>query len=1086
MRKHGVSILLAIMMVVALFPAHAHAATVTTPEGIVFNESTGQITGYTGSASDLVIPDTINGITVVSIGDRAFRDRSHLKSIDLPDGITSIGNEAFIICKNLESVNLPANLVSIGERAFDQCGLKGSIILPDSLTTIGADAFLICKNITSVTIPPSVTSIGVGAFRLCSGLTAINVDEASASYQSIDGVLFNESGGTLLQYPGGKPESIYAVPEGTSVLGNYSFNDCDNIEAVILPGSLTEIKQNVFASCSKLADIEFPNGLLSIGYNSFSQCNSLTHVVLPESVLSLGQYAFEGCQYLESIQLSGDLQSIGAQAFERCGQLRGITIPSSVNSIGNEAFNACRMIREFIVEEGNTRYKSVDGVLLNTSGTTLIQHPAGSDRTAYAIPNGVTHLARSAFSGCQRLQSISIPNTVTHIDGDSAFASCISLKTITIPNSVISMPTYVFSGCIALQEISVEEGNPYFRSIDGVLFDTTGKKLYQYPLGSSRVNYKVPAGTEEIAIYAFYPIRLDNIYIPNSITTIHAWAFTSPYSEPQITIFGESGSAAESYANSNNLDFVAGDLALVSEVELDKEKLLLQPRQTATLTATIYPQNAQVKNVTWATDNINIVSVENGVITAGNITGSATITVTSLDQGRTDTCEVQVQPEKCSVTFSTNGYGAVGAINRPVVVDYGSAVAEPPPMPFFDGMCFADWYPTSDCNTAPVSFPFTPTEERTVLYAKWESPDFTATYGDYDFQVMNGKATITDYHGSGGSVTIPSMLKGYPVTQIGSHAFQYNADVTYITIPSGVTSIGEQTFYFCSILEGISIPNSVERIGWNAFGYCTSLKTLTLPENLNVIDCSAFYNCNSMTSIIIPEGVSSIEASAFECSALESVTIPESVTYLGDSAFAQCLFLSSVYFKGNAPYVETLEARLGVFDGCDSDFTIWYSSSAAGFSNPWYGYPAKTFNPNTALKSVIYSIKRPAGYVKGVLCNTSADDLKQGFLNRMQLLKVSDSSGAEYNSGSIATGMTIELIVSEQVKDKLSICVSGDVNGDGRLSIADYTLVRLHILKLKSLSGLYKEAGDVDGNSIINTADYTLIRSDILGLIKIH
>ncbi len=443
-------------------------------------------------------------------------------------------------------------------------------------------------------------------------------------------------------------------------------------------------------------------------------------------------------------------------------------------------------------------------------------------------------------------------------------------------------------------------------------------------------------------------------------------------------------------------------------------------------------------------------------------------------------------PKQCTVIFSTNGYGTVGAITRPVVVDFGSSVQEPPPMPFFDGICFAGWYPTSNCNTTPVFFPFTPTEEHTVLYAKWESPDFSATYGDYEYQVKDGKATINSYNGTRGAVTIPDLLNGYPVTQIGSHAFQYNDDVTYITIPDGVTSIGEQTFYYCSILEGISIPNSVERIGWNAFGYCTSLKNLTLPNSLTMIDCETFYYCNSMTSIIIPEGVSSIEASAFECSALESVTIPESVTYLGDSAFAQSGFLSSVYFKGDAPFVETLEARLGVFDWCDSDFTVWYASDAAGFSNPWYGYSAKAFNPNTALQSAIYSIERPAGYVKGVLCNTSADGLKQGFFNRMQLLKVSDSSGAEYSSGSVATGMAIELIVSGQVKDKLSICVSGDVNGDGRISIADYTLVRLHILKMRSLPGVYKEAGDVDGNGIVNIADYTLIRSDILGLMKIH
>ena len=194
-----------------------------------------------------------------------------------------------------------------------------------------------------------------------------------------------------------------------------------------------------------------------------------------------------------------------------------------------------------------------------------------------------------------------------------------------------------------------------------------------------------------------------------------------------------------------------------------------------------------------------------------------------------------------------------------------------------------------------------------------------ATYGDWEYSVSNGSATITRYNGSQSSVTIPKEIPdatgSIPVTSIGRDAM-LNGSLRSVTIPNGVTSIGVYAFsnpYITNVvipssvttianyafsesgLRSVVIPDSVTSIGTSAFAYCDSLLSVTLSKNITRIEVDLFGGCSKLTSVVIPNGVTSIGGEAFAwCASLSSITIPTSVTSIEGGVFNRCTSLTSV------------------------------------------------------------------------------------------------------------------------------------------------------------------------------------------------
>ena len=192
------------------------------------------ITKYKGTATDVTVPQFINGRRVTEIGNGAFQGRGDITRVNLPQGITRIGNNAFDGCGQLTSVNIPNGVTSIGDTAFIWCG-----------------------RLQTLNIPASVTSIGIfWSFWGCGSMTSINVDPANTKYASQDGILYNKDMTWLYWCPGGKSGAV-ALASTVKTIGYFSFQNCNRITRITIPASVTLIEDGVFDKCTSLRSFYF-------------------------------------------------------------------------------------------------------------------------------------------------------------------------------------------------------------------------------------------------------------------------------------------------------------------------------------------------------------------------------------------------------------------------------------------------------------------------------------------------------------------------------------------------------------------------------------------------------------------------------------------------------------------------------------------------------------------------------------------------------------------------------------------------------------------------------------------------------------
>ncbi len=304
------------------------------------------ITGYFGGAEDLAIPDSV----------------------------TKIGDGAFLGCESLMSVTFPESVTEIGDSAFQGCG-----------------------NLRTVTLPKNVLTVGDGAFAFCWKLTAIRVSPKNTNFMDRDGILFTADGKMLVQFPNGRPQTEYTVPENVTRIGSHAFAGSGNLKSVLLSAWVTEVGPHAFSGCACLEFVKFTASVTEIGPFTFANCASLQHVQLPVGVTSIEEGLFFNCEKLLSVTLPKCAEIVRKNAFYGCENLKSVTFPDTMKTIETETFDRCTRLQTATIPSCETE---IGAKVFYDCDDLTIRARADSKAAKYAKENGFPFEKLPANEAC--------------------------------------------------------------------------------------------------------------------------------------------------------------------------------------------------------------------------------------------------------------------------------------------------------------------------------------------------------------------------------------------------------------------------------------------------------------------------------------------------------------------------------------------------------------------------------------------------------------------------------------------------------------------------------------------------------------
>ena len=580
------------------------------------DEDVATITKYYGSVAAIIVPDTIDGYPVVAIGEGAFRGNKYLTAILIPDCITSIGDYAFADT-NLDSLVLPAELNSLG-----RCILSGNkgvteIVIPKTLSSTGSsysnliegDGPFAESNVQKATIEAGMTVIPEHLFHKNSTLTSVEIPD---TVTEISRYAFAQTGLENIELPSSVTTLQYEIFSGGNLL------------QISIPDSVTGMGNAIFQNCSKLQKVKLPKARYNISDYTFAGCTSLEEIQLPKTVTTIWPHAFDGCSSLKKVEWSDCLESIKDNAFKGCTSLTEIVIPNTVRELGNEAFRNCDGLEKIVIPNSVTTIGN--GVLYDCDSLTNI-----------SVGAGISKLSESCFEHCDNLEKIVLPYTIKSID-KSAFKECIALKEITIPRNTSSIGTSVFSypAKMTIYGVAGTYAEKYAGE-KGIKFVAIDKKTEKVSLDKS-----------EVTINEGQTVQLSLNVEPKDFTDEVSWKST----DSNIVTVSDTGVVTAENTGTAKIKVIVGEQSVycnvtvtqpVTSIYLNRESVSMEALETYQLKTSIYPENANNKEVEWNSSDEKIVKVDQtGCITA-LAKGTATVTGKTKDGSNLwDTCTVTV------------------------------------------------------------------------------------------------------------------------------------------------------------------------------------------------------------------------------------------------------------------------------------------------------------------------------------------------------------------------------------------------------------------------------------------------------------
>ncbi|WP_448915237.1 leucine-rich repeat protein, partial [Eubacterium ramulus] len=800
-------------------------------EYTITGDNTISLVRYKGNQTELNL-ETVDGYTVGEIGSQCFYDNESLTKVTIGSHVKGIGNYAFYGCDGIANLEIPASVENIGDYAFADSKIMVTLSSESVLKTIGSYAFN--NNATeAITLPDSVEKIGEGAF-----------------YQS-----------SLVTCEIGKNSSLKTI-------GSQAFCET-SIQSIYLPEQLAVVGVEAFKDTSALTSIEIANGNTS---------------------LKLSNSAFEGSGFSQ------------------------ITLPERVNYIGEFTFAGCQNLENIYVNEKSKSYTALDGVLCNSSVTMLIQYPCGRSG-AYEVPQTITTLTYGAFKDAKKLTEVSFAtdSTVRTI-GWKAFSGCENLTKISIPDNVVSFDIYAFENCTSLTDVILSADSQLTGVYEGAFYNCT-----------SLCNIALPDTVEEIGEYAFYnctslPVvpmaetsQVKSIYdyafygciginaIPHfsQLTEIGEYSFaktsvseymvpasvkqiaTTAFSECENLLKIECDETNEAYTSIDGILYEKGvsnpsDMGAVVIWPFGKKIVLGEGKTELTQEDTeMFALEGSGEVPFKIADSVTTIGDSAFKDRMGLVHIEIPSTVSSIDQDAFSGCSnlKEIILNEGLIKIGKNAFNFCVGLKNIVIPKSVESIGDNAFMSCY-GMqvivVIGNELPKGEGNTIGHEW----YKGFTVIFS--ESADgleFGKTSKGFTYVIdSNNEATILEYNGKDANPKIPSQINHKPVVTIAGNAFKNRGDLVSISIPKSITEIGQNAFYNCTGLERLIIPGNVKSIGVEAFYDCKNLQTVILEEGVENIGRQAFHSCYKLSYISIPKSVTKMDSGIFSyCNKLKTV-----------------------------------------------------------------------------------------------------------------------------------------------------------------------------------------------------------------------
>ena len=757
------------------------------------------------------------------------------------------------------------------------------------------------ENTTTLYIPRTINEIQLVDGNFAPSLKKIIVSDENESYWSDGYALYTKDKTKLLRLFNTFLEEYY-VAEGTKVLGEKAFLNCYVLKKIVLPDTVVELEKGVFGAGYREGVELVDREVIGIENTHFSDISAV----------------YQTTYYRDNPNLTSGKTLVLCRKLDNAKYV----VPEGIEEIGRDCFSR---------REGEDQ-------------NTLVE---------IVMPDTVRRIGNNAFKGNIKLNAVRLSGNLENIP-DGAFDHCDSLEKLYVPASVsdfslFSLPennkTYKASPS-AFKEIVIAEDNPYYCSIDGILYSKDHKKLLFVPRDLDIKTFRVPDGVEHIEDYAFsYQHYLEEIVLPGSVVSIGEYAFSSCLSLRSVQLINVQKINNGAFSECSRLERVelSDSLRIISDWAF---------RECQSLRQITLPEGVEViGGDAFSKTSLQTVRIPKSVKTAGYGSFDSCDEITiydSIDPFAGD-CNASVdtvngRPNSQAGCVGLYSFGGRFRLNwhNHVMTVRSTATDEilfkilmycESDQRWYANLLSSAWghnatfaFPALDKSFTKISgykpqvamlrlrYPVDLSEEAASNYKKYitkvakDAVRFCIDSDDMEMLNLcreigaikpNSLPELIEYANSKGKVDFSAWLLDFqnanPVKTKKKSALSLNEELK----PKKTKTVDKTSDTYMKKVWSVSEQ-------YNGKFYITSYKgedtDIVFPTEVAGKKIFGIASRRSapaiyplLTSVIIPEGYEEIGGSAFaDCKALKSISIPQSVEKIGDNAFSGCVSLEKI------------------------------------------------------------------------------------------------------------------------------------------------------------------------------------------------